>query len=157
MRQYETIDVPHFAGREVGPFLDRLVAALWEALRNTGVSWAGFYRWDGGADQMVLGPCRDRPACSPIGMHGVCGRAWREQRPVVVGDVRTLGDAYVACDPRDRSEVVVPAALTPAGWEGVLDLDSFEPGAFDASDAEGLRALLRRAGFTVPTTDPLVL
>lgn len=124
-----------------------VVDRLWDALHPTGVSWIGFYVHEGG-DELVLGPMRDKPACSPIGLHGVCGRSFAERRVLVVRDVRELGENYVACDPRDRSEVVVPCVDKRGACWGVLDADSHEVGAFDERDAEGLRSLLRQARLT---------
>jgi len=135
-----------------------VVDALWDGLHKAGVSWVGFYL-DRPAEppdaRLVLGPCRDKPACSPIGLHGACGQALRSGKPLIVKDVRDLGANYVACDPRDRSEVVIPCFDTARAAEaggaggggcwGVLDLDSWEIGAFDARDVEGLEALLRQA------------
>ena len=102
---------------------------------------------------MVLGPRRDKPACSPIGLHGMCGLAWRERRAVVVDDVRRLGEHYVACDPRDMAEVVVPLLEADGSCWGVLDVDSFEVGAFTAADALGLARLVDRAGLSAPLGD----
>jgi putative methionine-R-sulfoxide reductase with GAF domain len=127
--------------------MQALVDLLWESLRGSGVSWVGFYLHHGG-DQMVLGPRRDKPACSPIGLHGVCGQAQSSGRPRVVRDVAELGANYIVCDPLDRSEVVVPLFDEPGRCWGVLDLDSHEAGAFDEEDVRGLTELLRRAGLT---------
>ena len=123
------------------------VDAAWDSLSSCGVSWVGFYLHQG-ADELVLGPRRDKPACSPIGLHGACGQAFLKKRPLVVRDVKDLGAGYVACDPRDQSEVVVPL-LEPDGtcW-GVLDLDSHRVSAFDQADVEALLALLRKNGLT---------
>lgn len=129
--------------------MEAVVGALWEELRHTGVSWVGFY-----LDQpeepedrrLVLGPRRDKPACSPIGLHGACGQALRSRRTLIVRDVRDLGENYVACDPRDRSEIVVPLLDERGAAWGVLDLDSFEVGAFGSDDDAGLRLVLRAAG-----------
>lgn len=121
--------------------------ALWEALAPTGVSWVGFYLPDG-AEALVLGPCRDQPACSPIGMHGACGRAFTQRRPLVVRDVADLGPNYIACDPRDRSEVVIPLLDEEGSCRAVLDLDSHEPGAFDECDVAGLTAVLKTANLS---------
>ncbi len=135
---------PHAAMRA---FVD----AAWDALSPQGVSWIGFYFKDIAADTMTLGHRRDKPACSPIGLHGVCGRGWREQRPIVVRDVRALGPDYVACDPRDQSEVVVPLFDPRSGaCLGVLDADSFDIGAFTEHDARELARLLLEAGLTSP-------
>ncbi len=125
----------------------QVVDALWQALAPTGVSWVGFYVHQLG-DELVLAVCRDKPACSPIGLHGVCGRAFRERCSLVVRDVSALGANYIACDPRDRSEIVVPC-LEPDGtcW-GVLDLDSHQINAFAASDAAGLHRVLSAAELT---------
>ena len=101
-------------------------------------------------DELVLGPRRDKPACSPIGLHGVCGRAYTSRRPLVVSDVAELGENYVACDPRDRSEVVIPLVDDDGTCWAVLDLDSHQLGAFDETDVEGLTAVLRAAGLTAP-------
>lgn len=128
-----------------------VVDALWEAFGGDAggpVSWVGFYLPADGGEELVLGPRRDKPACSPIGLHGVCGRAFTGGEPVVVADVLDLGEAYVACDPQDRSEVVVPVlAGGHAPCIAVLDLDSPEVAAFDESDVMGLRRVLATAGF----------
>ncbi len=120
---------------------------LWDGLRAAGVSWVGFYLPEG-ADELVCGPRRDKPACSPIGLHGVCGQAFTQRRPRVVRDVSELGANYVACDPRDRSEVVLPVFEADGTCWGVLDLDSHDVGAFDEADVRGLESVLRAAGLT---------
>ena len=128
--------------------MQRVVDALWPTLSERGVSWLGFYLDTPGAPddrRLVLGPHRDRPACSPIGVHGVCGQAWLSRRVVIVDDVLALGEAYVACDPRDRSEIVVPLLEAGECW-GVFDLDSEEIAAFDERDAAGLEVVLAAAG-----------
>ncbi|MGE0479193.1 MAG: GAF domain-containing protein [Phycisphaerae bacterium] len=124
-----------------------LVDRLWDELHPTGVSWIGFYVYEGG-DELVLGPMRNKPACSPIGLHGVCGRSFTQRQTIVVRDVRDLGESYVACDPRDRAEVVVPCVDERGACWGVLDADSHAVGAFDEHDAAALRALLVQAGLT---------
>ncbi len=151
MRDYSHIRLGSSGSAEMR--MQRFVDAAWDALAPQGVSWIGFYFKVGGADEMVLGHRRDKPACSPIGLHGVCGRGWREQRPIVVRDVKVLGPDYVACDPRDVSEVVVPIFDPAPGpghntCTGVLDADSFDVGAFNEHDARELARLLLEAGLT---------
>jgi L-methionine (R)-S-oxide reductase len=126
--------------------MQAFVDLLWPALSPTGVSWLGFYLHHG--DQLILGPRRDKPACSPIGMHGVCGQAFLQRCARIVADVRELGSDYVACDPRDMSEVVIPCMNSDGSCWGVLDLDSHAVGAFTQSDADGLTSLLLRATLT---------
>jgi putative methionine-R-sulfoxide reductase with GAF domain len=118
------------------------VDALWDGLHARGISWVGFYVQGEVPDQLILGPCRDKPACSPIGLHGVCGRSFAERRPVIVRDVGALGASYIACDPRDRSEVVLPLLEADGMCWGVLDVDSHDVAAFDQRDVDGLARLL---------------
>jgi putative methionine-R-sulfoxide reductase with GAF domain len=141
--------------RESG--MRRAVELLWDAfgeadpMRPTrgGVSWVGFYLKSEGAEEMVL-VCREpKPACSPIGLHGMCGRGWSEKRAVVIADVRTLGAGYIACDPRDQSELVVPMLGADGRCVGVLDVDSYDLGAFTEEDAAGAGELLVRLGLSV--------
>lgn len=136
-------------GGDADTLMQRTVDALWNQLQHQGVSWIGFYTWSAAKpDEMILARRQPKPACSPIGLHGACGRGWKERRPLVVTDVKKLGANYVACDPRDQSEVVVPL-LNPDGssW-GVLDADSFDVNAFDYFDALSLARLLRHLGLS---------
>lgn len=112
-------------------------ALLWQYL--PGLNWAGFYRHVGG--ELVLGPFQGKPACIRIAMgKGVCGTAAATRETQVVADVHAF-PGHIACDADSRSELVVPIV---AGGRllGVLDLDSPEPGRFDAADAAGCEALM---------------
>jgi len=136
-----------------------LCDALWEALAPNGLSWIGFYLIDPEAPldrsrregQMLLAARRDKPACSPIGLHGVCGQGYLEESVRLVEDVGLLGAGYIACDPRDRSELVLPIYRNGAAW-GVLDADSHEIACFGERDVEGLAGVLRAAELL--DTDP---
>jgi putative methionine-R-sulfoxide reductase with GAF domain len=131
------------------------VELLWRAFGKRdggggGVSWVGFYLKQPDADEMVL-VCREpKPACSPIGLHGMCGRCWKERRPVIVPDIHTLGTEYVACDPKDLSELVVPMIAADGSCPGVLDFDSYETNSFDEHDAQQVTDLLVTLGLSVP-------
>lgn len=149
-RNYETIIAdlqaritPH-ADPEVR--MQAVVDLLWDHLYTQGLSWVGFYLFIPEQDEMVLGPRRDQPACSPIGMHGACGAAFLQNETIIVRDVKELGENYIACDPKDRSEIVLPIADAAGQAIGVLDLDSFEIGSFGKSDAVGLAGVLTAAG-----------
>lgn len=109
------------------------------------VNWVGFYLLHG--DELRLGPFQGLPACLriPLGK-GVCGAAARERRTQLVADVHAF-PGHIACDPRSRSEIVIPLLLGDR-LLGVLDLDSPELGRFDEADRKGLEdlvhALVRR-------------
>lgn len=135
--------------------MQRAVDAFWAALGNEtpgarGVSWIGFYLKTEGRDEMLLGPRRDKPACSPIGLHGMCGRCWQERRPILIHDVRTLGANYIACDPKDQSELVIPCFEPDGTCWGVLDADSYDVGAFGPEDVEALTKAIEKLGLSTP-------
>ena len=113
-------------------------ALIWEYLPD--LNWAGFYRnLDG---ELVLGPFQGKAACIriPFGK-GVCGTAAATRETQLVEDVFAF-PGHIACDAASRSELVVPIVHQGA-LLGVLDLDSPNPGRFDAGDAAGCEALVR--------------
>jgi len=134
-----------------------LVDALWDAFggdgAGRGISWIGVYALDESGDQMTLLERRDKPACSPISMAGACGRACRERRALVVDDVAALGEGYIACDPRDRSELVIPLFERDGRCWGVLDADSYHEAAFSERDAAEMTELCETLGLSSPEAD----
>ena len=136
--------------RELGPMLGALfhgepdlvanlanaAALLREALPQA--SWAGFYLLkDGG---LVLGPFQGKVACVRIALgRGVCGTAAAERRTLLVPDVEAF-PGHIACDAGSRSEIVVPI-LAGGRVLGVIDVDSYEPAAFDEEDARALEVV----------------
>ncbi len=102
-----------------------------------GINWAGFYLMR--QSQLVLGPFQGAPACVriPIG-HGVCGTAAARRETIVVPDVNAF-PGHIACDPRSRSEIVVPLMDAREVW-GVIDVDAPTTGRFDEEDRRGLEA-----------------
>jgi len=142
--------VAEAAGDRAGR-MQAVVDMLWDSLHPTGVSWVGFYVHEG-RDDLILGPHRDKPACSPILLHGACGQVFTSRKPLVIRDVAELGENYIACDAKDRSEVVVPLYDDSGVCWGVLDLDSYDVGSFDDGDVAGLEGVLRAAGLTVAPT-----
>lgn len=142
-----------------------VVRALWDAIGDPSgarCSWLGFYVGPGvatpegdvaGAQEMLLAVREPKPACSPIGLHGACGRSYLQRETLIVRDVAALGAGYVACDPLDVAELVLPCIGEDGKAWGVLDLDAFEAGAFDESDARALQGVLLRAGLTHASPD----
>ncbi|MBD3334255.1 MAG: GAF domain-containing protein [Candidatus Eisenbacteria bacterium] len=116
-----------------------IVALLKE--RHAKISWVGYYRRLSG-EMLVLGPFQGPAACLRIAVgRGVCGTAAARREPLVVPDVNAF-PGHIACDPRARSELVLP--VDEGGeLQAILDLDSYEPAAFDATDVEGLEPIAR--------------
>jgi GAF domain-containing protein len=112
---------------------------LWHTLPD--LNWAGFYLWKGG--ELVVGPFQGKPACVRIALgRGVCGTAAARRETIVVPDVHAF-PGHIACDSASNSEIVVPL-LAGDRLLGVLDLDSPNPGRFDAADATALEEFCRR-------------
>ncbi|MBM4100214.1 MAG: hypothetical protein FJ260_09740 [Planctomycetes bacterium] len=143
-----------------GERLARFVESWWAGFRPSSghpMSWAGFYvdmpgKPDG--ERLELGPRLPKPACSPIGMHGACGQSLSAAQSLVVVDVADLGAGYVACDPRDRSELVVPCLREDGSAWGVFDVDSHSVAAFSPEDALACERALVAAGLSAPHTRP---
>lgn len=147
-RNYEAVIAKLSSDGDRDARMQRVVDALWDELNDKGVSWVGFYMKPMGMDEMVLGPRRDKPACSPIGLFGACGRSFNSRRPLIVNDVTNLRAGYIACDPRDKSELVIPLLDGPYSCYGVLDLDSHDTYAFTRDDALALQKLLEHVKLT---------
>lgn len=169
-RDYSLLDgIAPAGGRAAN--MQRVADALWDHFQtrddgDRGLSWVGFYVGPGeeaiaasgevyiaGDDEMLLAARRDRAACSPIGLHGACGRALMERRTMVITEIANLGRGHVECDPRDRSELVIPLYDDLGQTWGVFDADSFDPGAFTEHDAEHIRLLLERMSLTTEPPD----
>ena len=101
-------------------------------------AWIGVYRVAG--EELILegwdGPAPTEHTRIPLA-RGLCGRAARENRSVLVADVTTEPE-YLACFRETRSEVVVPVRREGRAI-GEIDVDGILPAAFDASD-EGFLA-----------------
>lgn len=110
-------------------------ALLYEGMPD--LNWAGFYLLDG--ETLRLGPFQGKVACTTIAEgKGVCGRAVKERKTVLVADVREFS-GHIACDSRSRAELVVPLVKNGEVW-GVLDLDSPTPGRFTPGEGALLEA-----------------
>jgi L-methionine (R)-S-oxide reductase len=109
-----------------------------------GFLWTGFYRRVG-PGLLRVGPYQGSLGCLEIAFgKGVCGTAAATRSTVVVPDVHDF-QGHITCDPRSRSEVVVPLLDARGEVIAVLDIDSDRPAAFDAADGSALEALLERA------------
>lgn len=97
--------------------------------------WVGFYLVK--ENELVLAPFQGTVACTRIRYgRGVCGKAWEEERTLIVPDVE-LFPGHIACSSESKSEIVVPI-LRENQVIGVLDIDSDTIDCFDEVDKEFL-------------------
>lgn len=103
------------------------------------ISWVGFYIYDG--EKLYLGPFQGKPACSTIKVgKGVCGTAAAENRTIIVEDVHKF-PGHIACDSGSNSEIVAPMYADDT-LLGVLDIDSYDFGAFNETDKQYLEQMV---------------
>lgn len=168
MRDYSLLKVSLRPGSDRQATMRAAVDALWEAFAaptttptpsptaptqatrgpTPFVSWIGFYTKAADRDEMDLAVCRDKPACSPIALHGMCGRSWQTGRAVIVRDISKHSEDHIVCDPANQSELVVPLFEVDGSCWGVLDADSYEVDAFDERDAAEIGKLMEVLGLS---------
>jgi L-methionine (R)-S-oxide reductase len=71
---------------------------------------------------------------------GVCWTAINKQKTIVVPDVHHF-EGHIACDPRAKSEIVVPVHDRNGIIIGVLDIDGKVIDRFDTTDAVELEKI----------------
>jgi L-methionine (R)-S-oxide reductase len=124
-----------------GP-LDAVLGRVAMALQQGFPQYTGVYLyWLESGDTLALRAFCGRPTEHtriPVGQ-GICGRAARERRTVVVEDVNA-DPAYLACSLETRSEIVVPV-MSGGDVLGEIDIDSDVPAAFGPADREFLEKL----------------
>ena len=104
--------------------------------------WTGFYRVVA-PGLLRVGPYQGTLGCLEIAFgRGVCGTAAAERRTVVVPDVSRF-PGHIACDPRAKSEIVVPVFDRAGSLVAVFDVDSERRAGFDQTDAAGLERIVR--------------
>jgi L-methionine (R)-S-oxide reductase len=102
-------------------------------------SWTGFY-FVAGEDELHVGPYQGPIACQVLKGRGVCLHVVRTRAAVVVPDVVAF-PGHLACDPRSRSEIVVPVVKN-GRVVAVLDVDSNELAQFSAADVSPLERIV---------------
>ncbi|MGR3501913.1 GAF domain-containing protein [Pseudaestuariivita sp.] len=105
--------------------------------------WTGFYRVTA-PELLKIGPYQGEHGCLVIPFsRGVCGAAARTGEVQLVDDVDAF-PGHIACASSTRSEIVLPVYDSRGALLGVLDIDSDQPAAFEARDAEELSGILRQ-------------
>jgi len=98
--------------------------------------WTGFYCLQGG--ELIVRTYQGPLACQVLEKNkGVCWAGINRQKTILVPDVHAF-PGHIACDPRSKSEIVVPVRDRNRKIIGVLDIDSDLLNAFDEIDAEYL-------------------
>jgi GAF domain-containing protein len=105
--------------------------------------WTGFY-FVAGEGELHVGPYQGPVACQILREGGVCLRAVETCAPVVVLDVEAF-PGHIACDPRSKSEIVLPV-LRGDEVVAVLDIDSDKPAQFTEDDVPPLERILSLLG-----------
>lgn len=103
--------------------------------------WTGFYRVTG-PEMLKIGPYQGGHGCLQIPFsRGVCGAAARTGQVQLVPDVDAF-PGHIACASSTRSEIVLPVRNKAGDLIAVLDIDSDQPDAFTAKDADYLTRIL---------------
>jgi L-methionine (R)-S-oxide reductase len=105
-----------------------------------GFFWVGFYLLK--RDKLVVGPYQGPLACLELPKNkGVCWQGINSGKSVVVPDVHAF-PGHIACDPRSKSEIVIPLRDRGNLITGVLDIDSNLKNNFEDVDADHLEKIL---------------
>lgn len=104
--------------------------------------WTGFYRVVA-PELLKIGPYQGGHGCLVIpfskGVCGACARTGQVQR---VADVEAF-PGHIACASSTRSELVLPVFNRSGDLIAVFDIDSDQPDAFTADDAEQIGQILK--------------
>lgn len=104
--------------------------------------WTGFYRVTA-PEVLKIGPYQGGHGCLVIPFsRGVCGAAARTEQSQLVSDVDAF-EGHIACASSTKSELVLPIWDGAGRLMGVFDIDSDQPNAFTAQDAEELGRILK--------------
>ena len=137
-------EVLSLADGTAGTGLDAALERLASALQSRFPHYTGVYFYWLEGDDLRLRAYRGRPTEHvriPVGQ-GICGRAAREARTVLVDDVNA-DPSYLACSFETRSEIVVPI-MRGKTVLGEIDIDSDVPAAFTDADRSFLEKLAVR-------------
>jgi len=102
--------------------------------------WTGFYCLNKG--ELLVRSYQGPLACQVLEQNkGVCWAGINGKMTIIVPDVHKF-PGHIACDPRSRSEIVVPVYDKKEKITGVLDVDSSFLNTFDETDAEYLEKIV---------------
>ncbi len=116
-----------------------LVAALKEQIPY--YSGCGFYFCE--EPKLEVGPYQGSVVCAKIGYEGICGKAAKTQKAVLVADAKNYKKRII-CDEKTRSEIAVPLHDPEKRLVAVFYAESHAKESFDALDEQFLRSLFRQ-------------
>ena len=123
------------------PPAHRATAAALLHHKIPGVSWTGFYMLQDG--DLVVDAYQGPVACLVLKRDtGVCWEAVNRAETVIVPDVHAF-PGHIPCDPRSRSEIVVPLFDREGRPVAVLDVDSHHPDHFTGTHRAGYESVAR--------------
>ncbi len=129
-------------GRSAPGRLDAVLQDLASGLKDAFPHYTGVYfYWMDGDNSLLLRAFSGRPTEHvriPI-ERGICGRAAREKRTVIVDDVQA-DSSYLACSLETKSEIVVPI-LKDGRVLGEIDIDGDDRAAYGEADRRFLEQL----------------
>ncbi len=102
--------------------------------------WCGFYRLVN--NELIVGPYQGPVACLKLEKNkGACWNTINKKNVTLLDDIHNF-PGHIACDPRSKSEIVVPVKDKSGKIFAVLDVDSKNLASFDKMDAEGLQKIV---------------
>lgn len=105
-----------------------------------GFFWVGFYLLND--EKLQVGPYQGPLACLELPYDkGVCWASIKSGSSVIVSDVHAF-PGHIACDPRSKSEIVIPVKDSGNTIIGVLDIDSNRLSNFDETDRYQLEQIV---------------
>jgi L-methionine (R)-S-oxide reductase len=109
------------------------------------VFWAGFYILEN--NRLLVGPYQGPLACQQLPYaKGACWHSVLNKKSLLLADVSQF-PGHIACDPRSKSELVVPVFDNKEEIFGVMDIDSERLNAFDKADEEGISKIMKLIRF----------
>jgi len=100
------------------------------------IFWVGVYLHHN--NRLTVGPYQGPLACQELPYpEGACWYSVINRQPLVISDVKKF-QGHIACDPRSKSELVIPLLTSKDIIYGVLDIDSNILNAFDKDDLDAV-------------------
>jgi len=138
-RIYEQLETLITKSSDPDARMATIVALLHHKMEN--FYWTGFYILKGG--ELTVKTYQGPLACQVLPKHtGVCWSGIDQHQTVIVPDVHKF-KGHIACDPRAKSEIVVPLRDSNGEVIGVLDIDSDQLNNFDENDATWLEKIIK--------------